>query len=266
LAEGLERYLADVNPTKKGAKAEADRIRQWQRHPLASRSLASIRSHDIAEWRNELVAAGKAPTTVRNAVTIISQVYKTAASEWGMSGLQNPVAGVRMPKLRPGRERRLHPGEEERLLAGCRALGCAWMPSLVVMALETGMRLGELLSLRRENIVGRVARLTDTKNGRPRDVPLSSRALGALKELPVSTDGRVFPMNRSIVEWRWKKVCQLTIIEDLRFHDLRHEATSRLFERGLDVMEVASITGHRTLAMLARYTHLKAAKLAAKLG
>ena len=73
-------------------------------------------------------------------------------------------------------------------------------------------------------------------------------------------------MKRSIVEWRWKKVCQLAIIEDLRFHDLRHEATSRLFERGLDVMEVASITGHRTLVMLARYTHLKAATLAAKLG
>ena len=96
LREALERYRAEVTPLKKGAKQERIRIEAWMRDPLARRRLASIRSMDIAAWRNERVAAGKAPTTIKNALTIISQVYQLAGTEWGMQGLQNPVRGVRI--------------------------------------------------------------------------------------------------------------------------------------------------------------------------
>ena len=123
------------------------------------------------------------------------------------------------------------------------------------------------MALSRQNVRDQVAYLPQTKNGRSRSVPLSSRALATLSELPAEAiHGPLFPIGMDSLEYYWRKACRLVDIEDLKFHDLRHEATSRLFERGLDVMEVASITGHRTLAMLARYTHLKAAKLAAKLG
>lgn len=93
LSEALERYLRERVPDKKGACQETNRVRAWMRDPLARRSLASIRSTDVARWRDQRVAEGKAPTTVRNALTILSQVYVTAASDWGMEGLRNPSAG-----------------------------------------------------------------------------------------------------------------------------------------------------------------------------
>jgi len=266
LGEALERYLAEVTPIKKGAKQERVRIQAWLRDPLADRPLASIRSMDIAAWRNERVAAGKAPTTVRNALTIISQVYQVAGTEWGMQGLQNPVRGVRMPRGRPARDRRLEPGEEERLLAGCDAAGQRLMRSIVVWALETAMRQGEILALEARSIRGNVAYLRDTKTTRARSVPLSTRALRVLDGLPVPLRGPLFPITQDSLEYFWRKALRIAGITGLRFHDLRHEATSRLFERGLDSMEVMSITGHSTTDMLKRYTHFRAADLAAKLG
>jgi integrase len=266
LGEALERYLAEATPLKKGAKQERVRIQAWLRDPLANRPLASIRSMDIAAWRNERVVAGKAPTTVRNALTIISQVFQVAGTEWGMQGLQNPVRGVRMPRSRPARDRRLEPGEEERVLAGCDAAGQRLMRPIVIWALETAMRQGEILALEARSIRGNVAYLHDTKTTRARSVPLSTRALRVLDGLAVPLRGPLFPITQDSLEYFWRKALRIAGIAGLRFHDLRHEATSRLFERGLDSMEVMSITGHSTTDMLKRYTHFRAADLVAKLG
>ena len=138
------------------------------------------------------------------------------------------------------------------------------------LALTTAMRRGELLALCWENIDlhKRVARLDDTKNGERRDIPLSSVALTAIQTLrgDVPRVGRVFPYRQEHVDDHWRKALKTANIANLRFHDLRHEATSRLFERGLNPMEVATITGHKTLQMLKRYTHLRAEDLAGKLG
>jgi integrase len=266
LGEALERYLVEITPLKKGAKQERVRIRAWLRDPLAGRSLASIRSMEIAAWRNERVAARKAPTTVRNALTIISQIFQVAGTEWGMQGLQNPVRGVRMPRSRPARGRRLEPGEEERILAGCDAAGQPVLRPIVIWAIETAMRQGEILALEARSIRGNVAYLRETKTTRARSVPLSTRALRVLDERPVPLRGPVFAITQDSLEYFWRKALRIAGIEGLRFHDLRHEATSRLFERGLDGMEVMSITGHSTADMLKRYTHFRAADLAAKLG
>jgi integrase len=141
---------------------------------------------------------------------------------------------------------------------------------LIILALETGMRLGELLGLEwpRVKLDTRVAHLPVTKNGEPRSVPLSSKAIETLMRVPRNLQNhRVFwTWTRSdSVENAWKRAVVNAEIIGLRFHDLRHEATSRLFERGLSLPEVASITGHKTWSMLRRYTHLKAEDLAAKL-
>ena len=127
---------------------------------------------------------------------------------------------------------------------------------------------GELLSLCWDNIdlYRRTAHLPMTKNGTSRDIPLSSRAIDALNALPRNLSGFVFPVSRVALRGLWLRACRRAGIEDLRFHDLRHEATSRFFEKGLNVMEVASITGHKDLRMLQRYTHLRAEDLAVKLG
>ncbi len=266
LGEALERYLAEVTPLKKGAKQERVRIQAWLRDPLAGRPLASIRSMDIAAWRNDRNAAGRAPTTVRNALTIISQVYQVAGTEWGLQGLQNPVRGVRMPRSRPARDRRLELGEEERILGGCDAAGQPLLRPIVIWAIETAMRQGEILALEARSLRGNVAYLRDTKTTRARSVPLSTRALRVLEGLAVPLRGPLFPITQDSLEYFWRKALRRADIEGLRFHDLRHEATSRLFERGLDSMEVMAITGQSTTDMLKRYTHFRAANLAAKLG
>ena len=116
------------------------------------------------------------PTTIKNALTIISQVYQVAATEWGLEGIRNPVRGVRLPKARPGRQRRLEEDEEARLLEAADQTGQPRLRPLIIFAIETAMRQGEILSIERQHIKGVVVRLSDTKSGKPRDVPLSSRA------------------------------------------------------------------------------------------
>lgn len=168
--------------------------------------------------------------------------------------------------------------EETRLLEACAARPVKWLAPLVRLALATGMRQGELLALEWPNINldGQVAHLPDTKNGEGRDVPLSTAALQAIKDMvpqqeagtesELPTAGRVFPVRDDKVRREFPKACKAAGITGLRFHDLRHEATSRLFEKGLNPMEAASVTGHKTLQMLKRYTHLRAEDLAKRLG
>lgn len=140
--------------------------------------------------------------------------------------------------------------------------------AIMRLALETAMRRGELVALRWENIdlEDRVATLRDTKNGDRRDVPLSSTAVEVLRGVGPRECGPVFSVHPDNVTLRFREACRAKGIKGLRFHDLRHEATSRLFERGLNVVEVSAITGHKSLQMLKRYTHLKAKDLARRLG
>ncbi|MGC9207933.1 site-specific integrase, partial [Acidithiobacillus sp.] len=99
-----------------------------------------------------------------------------------------------------------------------------------------------------------------------RTVPLSSRAVTVLDALPRSMDGRVFGMTYEAMKQAFDRACKRAGIDDLRFHDLRHEAVSRFFEKGFNPMEVSTISGHKTLQMLKRYTHLRAEDLAKRMG
>lgn len=167
------------------------------------------------------------------------------------------------------RNRRLQGDEEQRLLAACRDARNPWLSHFVALAIETGMRRGELLGLRWSNVdlERRIAFLPITKNGESRGVPLSTRAVAVHRGLPTSTDGRGFgELTKEALKQSFSRAVRRAGIEGLRVHDLRHEATSRFFEKGLNVMEVASVTGHKTLQMLKRYTHLSATDLAARLG
>ena len=132
------------------------------------------------------------------------------------------------------------------------------------------MRRGEILFLICENVHldQRYVHLPETKNGDSRDVPLSPQALELLRDLlrNKSPGQLVFPIHYEALKSAWRRACDRAGISNLRFHDLRHEATSRFFEKGLNVMEVAAITGHKDLRMLQRYTHLRAKDLALKLG
>jgi len=267
LKELFERYLAEITPRKKGAASETNRLQALMRLPLARRYVASIRGMDIARFRDERLQK-VTPSTVKRDLVLLGHVFEIARKEWGIY-LHNPVRDIRLPADNRPRDRRLQTSEEPRLLEACKEARNPWLLPIVQLALETAMRQGELIRLRWEHIDlnRRTAHLPDTKNGEPRTVPLSSTAVQVLRTLPRSLHGQAFPgLTTEAVKRAYIRAVRRAGIVNLRFHDLRHEATTRLFEKGLNIMEVASITGHKDLRMLHRYTHLKAEDLARKLG
>lgn len=283
LAQALSRYREEISVHKKGAIRESYRIRLWERSNISQLALATIKGADIAKWRDIRIGGGASSNTVRLDLALLSHLFDVAQKEWGISSLQNPVQLVRRPKTSQGRERRI---SEEEIAVIIKASCSRELPAIIRLAVETGMRRGEILELNWENIdlSNATAYLPDTKNGESRTVPLSTKAVGTLRALSRNIHGSVFTSAGSSVSHAFNIAVRRARIEyeaqcreagkapfkvylyDLHFHDLRHEATSRLFERGFNPMEVATITGHKTLQMLKRYTHLKAEDLARKLG
>jgi integrase len=266
-AQALARYEREVSAGKRGAVQERYRIRHLSTSTLGPRQLATLRSLDFAQFRDTRLKS-VAANTVRLELALISHLYETARREWGFEGLQNPVKDIRKPKLPGGRTQGLSASDLERLRPHCsRKL---W--AIAQFAIETAMRRGEIVGLVWEDVQvsRRCALLRETKNGEMRTVPLSSRALACLatmRELEGHSRGRVFNLETAdSVTRAFATACHAAGIRNVRFHDLRHEAVSRLFERGLTLPEVATISGHKTWAMLRRYTHLSAETLASKLG
>ena len=277
LEEALDRYEREVIPSKKGAKAETVRMRIWKRSSLAKRSLASIQGKDIAVYRDARLKE-VAPNTVRHELAILSHVFTIAVKEWGMGGLSNPVRQIRAPKMPAGRDRRLLPGELDRIFSVTES---PVLGHIAQFAIETGMRQEEIarmewlhVDLKKRVLVIPVAKVE------PRKIPLSPEAVRILSAFPRRFDGSVWGITPHAISVAWRravararkdyeKECEEkgqnpdpAFLVDLTFHDLRHEATSRFFEKGLNPMQVAAITGHKTLQMLKRYTHLKAEDLA----
>ncbi|YCH23105.1 site-specific integrase [Pseudomonas sp. D1-3] len=265
LLEALKRYRREVTDQKKGAAQEGVRIKKWLDDPLAGKSLASLKSSDLATWRDEKLAGGNSPATVRLNLAIISHLYTVAMKEWGIEGITNPCRSLRMPKGSKSRDRRPTSEELRKVYAEAAKIHPE-LPVMIELAADTAMRRSELVLLRREQVRGKVAHLEDTKNGERRLVPLSTRARELLSSLPARIDGRVFSLSPQSVSNYFPRACKAAGVDGLTYHDLRHEATSRLFERGFSLMEVAAITGHKTLSMLKRYTHLSPSDLADKLG
>jgi integrase len=169
---------------------------------------------------------------------------------------------IRKPKSSPGRDRRLQDGELEKILEHCDNE----LKAFVILAIETAMRRGELHGLKRKHVKGRVASLPDTKNGKPRDVPLSSKALEAFNSLPIRINGNLWQWDIDYYTRAFHDACLKAGISDLRLHDLRHEALTLMAEKGLSVFELQAIGGHRTVQMLSKYVNLNINKLAEKLG
>jgi len=269
----LERYVAEVTPFKKGHSQERYRAAQMMKTKLADLFMDKITGEVVAKYRDQRLAE-VSNNTVRLELAFLSVVFEQSRKEWGMA-VSNPVRQIRMPKPGKPRTRRLEAGEEEALLTACAASGAHYLHSFVVLAIETGMRFGELAGVLwlHVDLDKRTIFLPDTKNGQARFVPLSTRAIAALRTLPRSISGRMFTVKlgsiRSafLIAVQKAKACSPEgMLQNLRFHDLRHEAVTRLFEKGLNTFEVGSISGHKTLAMLQRYTHIRANDLALKLG
>ena len=181
---------------------------------------------------------------------------------------------TRIPKHDGSRNRRLKDGEEEKLLAIAKPV----YQRTIIIAVETAVRRGELLNIRKShiNFDNQTLHIPQTKTDTPRTIPLSTRAIKALRDqiksisdanvVQMERGSKLFSMSSPMFRHEIHRYRVKLDMEDWRFHDLRHEATSRLFEKGLNTMEVASITGHEDLKMLKRYTHLSAENLVGRLG
>ncbi|KVP91487.1 integrase [Burkholderia ubonensis] len=268
LGDLLQKYAERVSPTKKSGTGEAKRIRSMLKWHLCKYAVANVTAVVLAEWRDERLQAVSG-STVNRELNLLSHVFSTAMIEWGIHLPTNPVSRIRRPKHNKPRNRRTEGGEESLLLYECRKARNKHLYPAVLLAIETGMRRSEVVGIEWPNIDldRRVLWLPDSKNGEGRAIALSTRAVQALAAIATDRSGPVFPgLTVDAIKCAYRRARARAKIDGLRFHDLRHEATSRLFEKGLNPMEVASITGHKTLSMLQRYTHLRAEDLAKKLG
>lgn len=281
--KAIERYREQVLTKKRAAKQDGYKFNTILKNAVFKNlALSKVSAPDIAKYRDSrLKEATK--TTVSHELALISHVFTTAIREWGFVNLHNPVSQIKKPGFNRSRDRRLIAGEIECVLAVTESEA---LKHIVPLALETAMREGEIAGLTWEDfdMKNRTLTLDQTKNGTRRIVPLSPTALSILSALPRPIGGgSIFNMTSHAVaaafrravaraRKRYEKECadsgkepDKKFLVDLHFHDLRHESTSRLFEKGLSVAEVSAITGHLTLQMLKRYTHISPAHLVERL-
>ena len=271
--ELLQRYQRQISPSHKGQQVEAYRLRTLKKH-LGALRLIHLTNKEIASYRDDRLKE-VSPSSLKRELTILSRVLTIASRDWGISIPQNPVKMISLPKADKARTRRLEAGEKERLLQSTNLE----LHRIIVLALETGMRRGEILSIKKSHIDFNksVLFIPSTKTDTPRTIPLSSAAVTSLRgQLRASQEesGGVIPLHECPLftyslrglSGAFLRLCRRLNIDNLHFHDLRHEATSRLFEKGLNPVEVATITGHKDTKMLMRYTHLRAEDLVGRLG
>lgn len=244
------------------------RLESW----FGDYALAAIDQNLVAKFRDDRLNV-VSESSVRKELYMLSKILGFGEAECGITLPRgNPVNKIRKPRDSKARDRRLTAVEWEKVEQECKKSRNPWLAAAVTFAVETAMRQGEMLSLEWRHIdkQRRLALLLDPdkiKTAEPRAVPLSSRALAALETLPRDLKGRVFPCERLTLKRALERACARAGVADFRWHDLRHEALSRLAERGdFSVLELAAVSGHKTLQMLKRYTHLQAEKLAEKLG
>lgn len=261
------------------------KLRHLVKH-LGKFSLSAFTPQLVAKYRDDRLkvpdprykldpenAPRVSPSTVKKEIELLSKVLDVGMKEFGIPiAGGNPVKSIRKPKQGQARDRRLSAEEWEAFMREVQVSRNTWLHAAVLLSVETAMRQGELLQLDWKMIdkKRRVALLLDTskiKNGEARAVPLSSGAIVTLESLPKSIKGKVIPLEKGTLYRAFKNACERAGIEDFTWHDLRHEALSRLAERGdLSMLEMAAVSGHKTLQMLKRYTHLQAESLARKLG
>lgn len=265
VADLLTRYENEVTPTKRGEKAERSRLQTLRRHTISQVRLSDLSGASAVRYRDDRLKQVQS-ASVRRELVVLRHVFEVAKSEWNIPLASNPVRSIKLPKDSKPRERRLEDGEASKLFDAISKRSAWYVRPFLALAIETGMRRGELLSIRWRyvDLQKRTLKVQQTKNGDARTVPLTPRAVEVLSSLEKIGD-KVFPIKANAVRLAWERLRAKAGLEDIRFHDLRHEAVSRFFEYGLSTTEVASISGHKDIRMLFRYTHLKPENIAEKL-
>jgi integrase len=268
LSDLIARYLNEVTPTMKGAKEDTIRLKAIMRRSIAMWSMSNLSATRIAAYRDERLKEVSSGTVIRE-LAYLSSIINHARREWAIN-VPNPVQMVRKPHSPQARSRVLTDEEIAKLLQALEPQGrrSHWTKPAVLLALATAMRRGELLSLRWENIDlhGRTAFLPDTKNGDSRTVPLSIAAVQVLEGLPKHISGVVIPVKFFSLDAAFKRARKRAGLQEVRFHDLRRTAITRMAEKLPNVIELAAVSGHKSLMVLKNYYRPFAKELAQKLG
>lgn len=257
LADAMRAYSSKVSPTKRASSKEQNRIARLLRElTFAGKPIDMVLPEDISDWRDAKLET-LSPSSVKRDLTVLSAVFQWARLDrrWVLT---NPCHAIRWPKNAPPRKRVVTPADAKAILdaLGWRnrrprsAMDQAAIAFL--LALETAMRASEILSLTRGQVFfdRRYVHLDKTKNGDERDVPLSKEAIRLLK-LCYVVDGRLFQISAGTLDMTFRRAVRKAGLPDLHFHDSRRTSATRL-SRKLDVMELASMTGHRDLRTLHR--------------
>lgn len=266
----IDRYEKEVLALRPKNAENTRRNLRWWRAKLGAYTLDEVTPARIVECRNQLLGTQTrrkrpmSPATVVRYMAALSHAFTVAVNEWQWLD-DSPMRRVSKPKEPRGRERFLSEHERDALLAACKSSSMPWLYPVVVLALSTGMRRGEILTLRWRQIDLERNRilLFETKNGTSRAVPLRGRAhelLSGLARAPHLDSQLLFPGNDPAkpfaLDNHWRAAVQAARLENFRFHDLRHSAASYLAMNGASTIEIAAILGHKTLQMVQRYSHL----------
>ncbi len=256
LAEILVRYLRDVTPHKRSCDTERIVLQTLLKEAWVNEPLLQLNAAAIAEYRDKRLATVK-PATLKRQLNIVKHACATAEREWDWLSPLSLLQRVRLPKNTEHVVERITANEEHALIEAAQRCRTKNLCHLITLAIETAMRRGELLALewgdidleRRELLV------RQSKNGMPRTIPLSTRAHSTLANMENGCCEPVFPLSANAVRLAFERVRTRAGLNDVRFHDLRHEAISRLFDRGLTTPQVALLSGHKTVSQLFRYAH-----------
>jgi integrase len=256
IGDMIEEYAKRVTPQKRGKDTELRRLRRLLgEKPLMSVNLKEAHPPIFADFRDRRLGDGV--RACQYDLVLLRHAWNMARVGWGWPLGDHPLCLIRMPKNNPPRERRLRPGEYELLQSNVQESRCWYLWPIVDIAIETAMRRSEILNLEWKNIDRSKKRafLPITKNGRSRWVPLSPLALEHIDQAPRNA-GRVFPITDIAFRQAWDRLRNRAGVNGLTFHDLRHEAVSRMFESGMNIPQVMAISGHQTAGQLFRYVQL----------
>lgn len=268
--EMVDRYIKDVLPTKPKQASKQTQQLEWWKSNLGHYLLADITPSLIVQYRDELArgetyrGTKRSPATVVRYMAALSHAFTIAVNEWEWLE-DSPMRKVKKPKESRGRVRFLDDGERIKLLQACKESSNDWLYMCVTLALSSGMRQGELMGLRWNDVSlkDNYIILHDTKNGERRRVPLVGRALELLQAhskvrrmdadllFPGKNPEKPIDLRRP-----FNDALDLAEISNFHWHDLRHCTASYLAMNGASLAEIAEVLGHKTLAMVKRYTHL----------
>ena len=269
LGEAFRRFREEVTPHRKGARWEAIRLQKLEQDDIASLKMEDLQPHHFSTWRDRRLTEVK-PGSVNRELSLMSGVLTYAVREWQWL-TSNPVRMIKRAKAPKGRDRRISESEIDSILKHLKYDGGKPetkhqnLAVMFLLAIETGMRMGEILSIHPGGVFENHVTLGDTKNNDARDVPLSSKARELVKYCPLFFDDRPLDKRRNEASALFRKAVKACGIENLTFHDSRHEAVTRLAKK-LDVLELARMIGHRDLKSLMIYYNESADVIAGKLG